>query len=226
MAHTDVSFVDRLTYHRQEIVRTLYEFLIGDANAKEIAAKPKSEAMLANDAHYLYLHAARCPAIMQLFLDRNPIYWCFVPVPKDTAARTSPFTRPLAPSPTPQVSAVLRADAQVARLLEHVPRPGHADYTFSPEQVHEQKAYFKFSKDRQPVNMHQTNFYNGTVVAVLPEHCSESLQKFVEALFVTHAECALNRDGRLINQPAPLIDAERGLWYRDLIRPPTHSSHF
>ena len=205
-------------------MRVIYEFLVGEANAKDINGKSKSEEMIANDAHWLYQHATRCPAILQSFLDRNPAYWCFVPMPKDVAARTRPSTRPMVSG---HASPARRTDAQAAILAENVPLPDNAEYTFTFEQVDEQKAYFKYGKERQPLNMHQTNFYNATMVAVLPEHCSESVNKFVEALFITHAECALNNNGHLVNPPTPPTSHDqRGAWHRGLIRGPYTSILF
>ncbi|CAF5072714.1 unnamed protein product, partial [Rotaria magnacalcarata] len=31
----------------------------------------------------LYEHSAHCPVALQLFLDRNPNYWCFIPMLED-----------------------------------------------------------------------------------------------------------------------------------------------
>lgn len=36
---------------------------------------------------FLYQHAARCPAVLKIFLDSNPKYWCFIPVLRSEAEK-------------------------------------------------------------------------------------------------------------------------------------------
>ncbi|CAF4145563.1 unnamed protein product [Adineta steineri] len=55
-----------------------------------------------------------------------------------------------------------------------------------------------------------------TIVAVLPDQSSALVRQFIESLFITHAECQLNRNGRLINQYFHQDYSVRGQWYRGL----------
>jgi len=71
----------------------IYEFLISEVNADLIELKPKTEEAKRNDQNWLYKHLVRCPVIIQKFLDQNPTYWCFVPVPKDRALRASTYAQ-------------------------------------------------------------------------------------------------------------------------------------
>ena len=221
--------MDCLTYHRQETTRTIREFLLGDVNANLLELRPKSEETIANDENWLYQHAARCPAVIQLFLDRNPLYWCFVPVPTDRALRANTYGPPQ-PIPTSgqitttiaNIPMVRRSDTLSMRFANNIPTPD-GEYIFKHEHFNEQKHFFKYGKDRDPINMHNLKFYNATVVAVLPDHCSNTVKKFVESLFITHGECQLNKDSRLTSQQFFNDYPARGEWYRDLTRRPSSS---
>ena len=167
---------------------------------------------------------------MQLFLDRNPSYWCFVPVLKDRTLRSSTYARsaPLSPlaqieTTTANIPMVRRSDTLSMRLANNIPKPTDINYTFTLEQFNEQKLYFQFGRDRDPLNIHNMYFYNAAIVAVVPDHCSDAVKKFIESLFITHAECQLNKDGRLINQQISHDYPARGHWYRGLIRRPSSS---
>jgi hypothetical protein len=184
-----------------------------------------------NDQNWLYRHAARCPIVIQAFLDRNPLYWCFVPVPRDEALRASVYTpSSLVPSNARQISTaertmsiVRRSDAKAIRLAQNIPQPKDKDYFFTPEQTLEQAAYFKYGKECIPLNVHKANFYKATIVAALPDHCSDTVKKFIESLFITHAECQLNQDGHLVDKKFRQTYSSRGSWYQGLIRRPSPS---
>ncbi|CAF4337362.1 unnamed protein product, partial [Adineta steineri] len=204
-------------YHRPEIIRTICEFLFGEINVELLDRIPKSEETKTNDENWLYRHSARCPAVLELFLNNNPSYWCFVPVPMKREMRSRIHT----PSPPPPLLAaaapfsIQRQDIMVQRLADNVPKP-MGDYEFTPEHVSEQKQFFKYCKDRHPINMHHLRFHQATIVAVLPDQSSALVRQFIESLFITHAECQLNRNGRLTNQYFPQDYSNRGQWYRGL----------
>ncbi|CAF1489062.1 unnamed protein product [Adineta steineri] len=219
VAHTNLSFVDCLAYHRREIVRTICEFLFGEINVELLDRIPKSEETKMNDENWLYRHSARCPAVLELFLNNNPSYWCFVPVPMKLEIRSRIHT-PSPPAPPVVVAAappytIQRQEELVQRLVDNVPKPlGYHEFT--PEHVSEQKQFFKYCKDRNPINMHHLRFHQATIVAVLPDQSSALVRQFIESLFITHAECQLNRNGRLINQYFHQDYSVRGQWYRGL----------
>ncbi|CAF4355203.1 unnamed protein product [Adineta steineri] len=63
-----------LAYHRREIVRTIYEFLFSEINVELLDRISKSEETKTNDENWLYRHSARCPSVLELFLNNNPSY--------------------------------------------------------------------------------------------------------------------------------------------------------
>jgi hypothetical protein len=168
----------------------------------------KSEETKINDENWLCQHAARCPKLMQAFLDCNPAFWCFVPIPTDRTLRASMFAPPeqLLQQPLGQITTTVtplpperRNETLSMRFTNNIPKPP-GKYVFKREQFTEQKLFFKYGKDRDPIKIDNLNFYNPTIVAVLPDQCSDTVKKFIESLCITHGECQLNKSGRLINQ--------------------------
>jgi hypothetical protein len=92
-----------------------------------------------NEHRALYEHAARCPTVLQLFLDYHPQYWCFVPMFKNTSMRCSSSTAlPRAPS----------------------------NYEFTPRQREDQQRFFKRGRHRRPVTADTVDLFNATVIVV------------------------------------------------------------
>jgi len=180
-------------------------------------------------ANGFYHHSARCPAIIQLFLDHNPLYGCFVSVPTDPTLRTTTYSLPQPLPPEKQITTtnlpmIRRSNTLAMRLADNIPRPT-GNYVFKHEQVNEQKL-FKYGKDRDPIKLIGSMFIilifiNATILAVLPDHCSNTVKKFIESLFIKHAEYQLNKVGRSINQHFAPDYSFRGQWYRGFTRRPS-----
>ncbi|CAF5146084.1 unnamed protein product, partial [Rotaria sp. Silwood1] len=81
------SLHNRLIKHREHDNRIIYEFLIGQENILRDLPRGKSKEVLAKDRMKLYQHSTQCPVAMQIFLDANPQYWRFVPMPLEEAER-------------------------------------------------------------------------------------------------------------------------------------------
>ena len=143
-----------------------------------------------DDHRSLYEHSARCPTALQLFLDYNPTYWCFVPMVKNSssAQSASSSTRPRAPY----------------------------NYEFTPRQREEQQL---FSKQDREMTLNTLDLYQATIVCLLPD-CSPTLKKFMESLFITHAECALNEQGHLLEQHTLRSVYSSAPWCQHLIGRP------
>ena len=86
----------------------------------------------------LYQHSAHCPVAMRTFLDGNPMYWCFIPIPRDQSPTTD------VPDPTKDRQPLRTVDrAQVMRCLRHVPGPPTAHF-FSQRQRKMQHSFFDY----------------------------------------------------------------------------------
>ena len=58
---------------------------------------------------------------------------------------------------------------------------------------------------------------------LVPENCSELLRQLVLSLFITHADCDLNKTGRLIDEEIFREYPFRGYWCANLVRRPSSS---
>ncbi|CAF4352809.1 unnamed protein product, partial [Adineta steineri] len=148
------------------------------------------------DKMWLYQHSSRCPDALQLFLDYNPAYWCFVsmksmeinmtytPIQQESFVRASNET------------SWSRTDKEVRSLIANLPKPP-LDCHFSIDQNQQQTHFFKSLQDLN-VSRDYVDLYNADIIAILPDNCSELFTQLIESLLITHAECKLNEFGHLI----------------------------
>ncbi len=121
----------------------------------------------------LYKHSARCPSAIQMFLDCNPQYWCFVPMPKIEAQ-----TQNLASDSLPSDYIVLgptstfvsnrhhtSGDQEASSYMNNLPPLPSENYTFSTYQRTKQFQAFKDKRDHLIPNFH-LDLYNATIIAV------------------------------------------------------------
>ncbi|CAF2935916.1 unnamed protein product, partial [Rotaria sp. Silwood2] len=258
---TSKSLFDRISEHREEGHRIIREFLFGPDNVKMMFIQSqRNKEPLANPYDQcLYHHSSRCQSGLQRFLDRNPVYWCFVPQTcgrvsldneqfwdakkkmKDQKNRTSAFTADLTvpmeehnrslsissatgSSKSMFFEAIVvdmkRTQEDAQRLIRDLPGPPKG-YDFSLQQRQEQFDFFREKREQRVVPSDYVHLYNYSMVAVLPMHCSRNLRRFIESLFITHAEAKLNLIGRLTH-PYPNVSFDsthRGDWCSGLIHP-------
>jgi len=113
-----------------------------------------------------------CSAALQLFLDENPDYWCFVPVRSidvnliDTPSRRSQSRRASSEASAYTIEQPVRPrdDDEVKFLVVNVPKPP-SGFIFSTNQRQQQGEFFKLSKDRI-VPRDLPDLYNADIVAV------------------------------------------------------------
>ena len=137
---------------------------------------------LVKDRMLLYRHAVRCPLAMQIFLNFNPIYWCFVPMASMDVAlenRTNTFLPAsliLLDSDNPTsigskdrhaipATSNTRSDEAVRSCMRHLP-PVLSGYDFSIQQRAKQFLYFKNQHD---ITHHQNpimDLFNVAILAV------------------------------------------------------------
>ncbi len=150
--------------HRLKGHQIIREFLFGDAVVNQLKMESELESESEEFNNYthswLYEHSARCPKALQLFLDHNPIYWCFIPIAKDTKNLLQTTIKISSPTPIEQ-----RTDYIVEKLVKAIPTPP-TDYIFSRIQREQQRLFFKFGYDRHPVIPKTVDLYNATVVVV------------------------------------------------------------
>ncbi|CAF2972192.1 unnamed protein product [Rotaria sp. Silwood2] len=132
----------------------------------------------------LYQHSARCAKVIQLFLNVNPDYDCFIPMTYEQAI-VDDRNKIIELSPVSDFSDL---------FIQHVPIPPKG-YMFSNYQQEKQRKFFEklhFIKSHDEKLFTPVDFYNFSVIAVLPENCSTLLRQTLECLFATHAETKLN----------------------------------
>ncbi|CAF3873588.1 unnamed protein product [Rotaria sp. Silwood1] len=208
IGETSLSLAERLLYHQEHGNRIVQEVLLGKKNVTRIRPELKSFETLVKDDMKLYQHSANCPAAIQWFLDENPAYWPFVPI-KISEAEEFDEEREVAHS---------LEDTTQFTYANDIPTPP-SGYRFTFEQ---KMAIEQFFQERKYINSpnYCLDLYHAAIVAILPEHASAALRRFVEALFITHAETKLNTIGHL-DQWTPLNDTNYKPsieWCRNLSR--------
>ncbi|CAF3104581.1 unnamed protein product [Rotaria sp. Silwood2] len=191
------SLPDRLIKHREHGNRIIHEFLIGQKNILRDLPRGKSKEVLVKDRMKLYQHSARCPIAIQIFLDANPQYWRFVPMTLEESEKPEQqlVQTPLI-SDEPNWNLRTKEDCRIC--VEAVSKPSNG-YTFSNRQIMLQTQYFHKMQDKTLPNQ-AIDLYNATIVAVLPETCSEMFRFTIESLFISYAETNLNSIGNVLNE--------------------------
>ncbi|CAF1339283.1 unnamed protein product [Rotaria sordida] len=149
----------------------------------------------------LYQHSARCPEALRSFLDCNPIYWCFIPLPVDEAVTENTANRPGNSTTDPNLDAVIATTAadnrRMANYLDNVPLPP-TSYAFSFRQLKQQRLFFErlvtSSIHYRPYI--KLDVYNIAIIVVcndlVSDDCSMILRYIIETLFIIHGETKLN----------------------------------
>lgn len=199
-----------LRRHREFGHRFIHEFLTGETNRQRAQGIQQSSEMASKSRMRLYQHSIRCSSAMQLFLEWNPQYQCFVPMLNEDARRQNPYTIGTLMS---------NNDRSIQQRLNYVPVPPEG-YEFSRRQVIKQYEFFVNHLDQQPPQP-DLNLYQGKIIAVLPLEASELFRQVIHALFVTHTESKLNTMGHLFNGN-PLAFIHNGVWCENLVQSRRH----
>ncbi|CAF5221704.1 unnamed protein product, partial [Rotaria magnacalcarata] len=90
---------------------------------------------------------------------------------------------------------------------------------FTTEQKLNIEEFFQQKKYLTQSNSH-FDFYQASIIAVLPEKASSVLRRFVETLFITHAQTKLNTFGHLDADDSFIrVQSNGELCYENLVRP-------
>ena len=162
---------------------------------------------------------------MQIFLDANPQYWRFIPMAVDEsiAPEQSIIHRPVL---SDEINMQYRTKQDAVACTDAIPRPP-TNYVFSNRQLVLQTQYFHQNRDKTLPNMN-IDLYQATIVAVLPDECSDMFRNTIEALFVTYAESQLNTFGNVVIEEAQINEnpafnpwfLRDGTWCQGLLRRP------
>ncbi|CAF4052343.1 unnamed protein product [Adineta steineri] len=191
------SLYDRLQKHREHGNRIMHEFLLGQSNIMQDSPQGKTKPILRKDRMKLYQHSARCPAAMQIFLDAYPQYWRFIPMTFEESEKSE--QRNINDSLlSDEVDCKLRSKEKCRICVEAVPKPPRG-LIFSNRQILLQAQYFQKKRDKiVPDGI--IDLYNATIVAVLPDSCSEMFRYTLESLFITYGNTSLNTIGNVLNE--------------------------
>ena len=219
------------------------EFILGPTTLSRLASEDNSterstRGLPRNDRQWLYHHTARCPAALQLFLDVKRDYWCLVPMSEERARSQVENTVPrLTRSTSANRAEQARIEADVNYLIDGLPEPP-ASFVFSPRLKHKQMRFFCEERYEHEPSDTDVCLYNASIVAVrtyrctqslpltlvchflVPDNSSEMLRQLLLSLFITHADCALNKTGRLIDASTHREYPVRGNWCANLVRRP------
>ncbi|CAF4688056.1 unnamed protein product, partial [Rotaria socialis] len=194
---TSGSLADALTHHRLACNQMMHSFLTGTPVYEEIMTPMERCRHLIVRKMRLYQHSAHCSVAVQLFLEHNPAYWCFIPRPRKEVEQENDFYARIVLATGSEFVYVLpkrtNQEKKVARLLTGISFPP-AERHFSSAQIQKQRLFF----DRHllsPVDQLpyvETDLYKMKIIAVLPTDESIILRYLIETLFIIHGETKLN----------------------------------
>ncbi|CAF2260387.1 unnamed protein product [Rotaria magnacalcarata] len=190
---TTKSFSQCFTYHQQESNRIMRENLISTTAINHVFTKsPESKV---NDSMWLYKHSTQCLPAIQLFLDCHPEFWCLIPMKSNEAQKeNSTYTSTTILLPLKRTI----NNHDIKTIIDAIPKPPFG-YNFSRRQIAEQFHLLLHMADINISSGNNVPLYKMAIVAVLPNPCSDTLRRFIESLFITHAECKLNQTGNLLD---------------------------
>lgn len=197
---TAQSLHDRLKNHREHGNRIMHEFLLGPINILRDTPRMKTSEIIRKDRMKLYQHSARCPVAMQIFLDANPQYWRFIPMTNEESLEPKQkfIQRPVL---SDEINSNYRSKEDALACVDALLAPP-LGFVFSNRQLVLQTQYFHQKRDKTLPDMN-IDLYRATIIALLPDGCSDMFRYTVESLFITHAESSLNSFGNvLIEEPS------------------------
>ncbi|CAF1557995.1 unnamed protein product, partial [Adineta steineri] len=139
IGYTSLTLDEQLEYHREHGNRIIHEFILGSLNSSRMRQQTKSKEESIADNMLLYKHSARCSYAIQMFLDCNPQYWCFVPM-STMEAETQNLRSDL--------SSVCTAfdDKEASAYMTDLPPLPSGNYTFS---AHQRSKQIQLLKDKR-----------------------------------------------------------------------------
>ena len=125
-------------------------------------------------------------------------------------------------------------------LVDGLPEPPMS-YVFTERQRYDQLRFFEQPREEfisPPMDLN-VDLYDATIIVVcryfqnlqdstsclvfsflVPDRCSDLLRQLILSLLITHADCHLNKTGRLVNENSYRPHPVRGQWCANLVRRP------
>lgn len=183
ISSTKHTLFDILEYHRRNANRIIIEYLLnGSAFSKFCTCDSNQRDRQQINRMCLYEHFAHCSNVLQLFLQHNPEYWCFIPQKIDDVKYEDLY----------HSTSLKKEDDDQKESSTTISQPPPPGFTFSKRQQDEQRQFFQTFNYQQIDSRATLDYYRASIVAVLPDPCSAMLRQMIEILFVTHAETKLN----------------------------------
>ncbi|CAF1611529.1 unnamed protein product [Rotaria magnacalcarata] len=145
----------------------------------------------------LYKHSARCPVALRAFLDCNPVYWDFIPLPRqEPIAKDAAYLKKMNAESFESIVKVptsTRHERKAAEYLQHVPLP-LTGFMFTYAQAEKQWQFFDdfLLSDIEQHPYSPLDLYQVKIIAVLPDDRSVILRYIIETLFIIHGQTMLN----------------------------------
>ena len=191
ISSTQYTLNDIVDYHRQQTNRLIIEHLLNGEPFSNFCTCSNNQLDRKRTTRMrLYQHFAHCSKVLQLFLENNPIYWCFIPM-KIEHVQFDDLSYLSTLSSINTTNDDKQTNTMIDHYLANVPK-SPIGYQFSKRQHDEQRHFFQTFNPEQYCSHSIIDFYHATIVAVLPKSCSMMLPQMIEILFVTHAETKLN----------------------------------
>ena len=231
ICETKFTLSQRLKDHRTFANRLIRKLLIGKENLKNnqlthhyasssslsaAAPLPTPASNSNKEKMLLYQHLMQCSTVIQLFLDKNPSYWPFLPMTIAEANQDNTIYQQMrARKTTPANMFQFCQGVSTRNFLNNIPRPP-AGYKFSNRQVEKQIKFFQMNKIDELFDDQVNIYHAGTIAVVLPS-TFDLFHHIVHSLFVTHTEAKLNILGHVFDHPSN-HSVRHGLWCSNLVR--------
>ncbi|CAF2085893.1 unnamed protein product [Rotaria magnacalcarata] len=189
--------------------------LIGDENFNNLPmnqGETSSSIPWHKTSMSLYKHTIQCSAAVQMFLNNNPLYWCFVPMTILDADQYDMYACIKRETIDDSIE-----DNDIGKCLADIPK-SPSGYKFSKRQIEQQKEFFQKKLYNEPI-YDRVPLHNAQVIAVLPPNTSNLFRRIIHSLFVTHTEAKLNTLGHLFNPTMNINFHHHSIWCANLVRP-------
>ncbi|CAF2973953.1 unnamed protein product [Rotaria sp. Silwood2] len=227
MDSTSKTLAHALAHHRLTCNQMIHSILTGTSIYHMAMTSAERTQHRIMKRMRLYQHLAHCSTALQWFLERNPNYWCFIPMSEKDVETEDTLYRQVLHSTRSAIYFVppTSSDHQrkVDELMNCVPLSSEGRH-FSCLQIKQVKLFFDhfLLSDIGQSPFVETDMYQMKIIAVLPVDDSILLRYIIETLFIIHAETKLNMICPIGGDPQKRYGSPYdGKWYDNLIRPAT-----